>query len=98
MKKEEGFVTVEFALLIPVLYFIYAILIQVCMYQYNACLLQTDQYFEAMELGSAVYENKYILQQGLELEEQAWYIDGQIEKKNISPEQILRLCKELRNE
>lgn len=49
MKKVDGFVTVEYALLLPVLYVIYAFIIYVTVYQYHICLEKNDKYVCAVE-------------------------------------------------
>lgn len=124
MKKVDAFVTVEYALLLPVLFLIYAVLIYIGIYQYNACLLQNDVYFCAMEEASTAYANKYMLMEevGVEVHQKAnqlsivgkgkmgtpfvvwgvadefWSLEHTLEVQKHSPQNILRICKGLKNE
>lgn len=41
-KKVKGFITIEYALLLPVILLLYTVLISVALYWYNQCILQTD--------------------------------------------------------
>ena len=49
MKKVDAFVTIEYTLLLPILYLVYAVLIYIAVYQYHACLEQSEAYFCEME-------------------------------------------------
>ena len=92
MKKDNAFVTVEYSLLLPILFLIYAVLIYVGIYQYNECLLQNDAFLYAIEGEEAPYSDKYILveEMGMEME--------QVEVERHSPENVLRICKRLKDE
>lgn len=48
-KKVKGFITVEFALLIPVILLIYTVLFCAVLYWYDECILQTNMYLLCME-------------------------------------------------
>lgn len=48
-KEVDGFVTVEYTLLIPVLLILYTFLICIGLYQYNQCILRTNIYLLASE-------------------------------------------------
>lgn len=48
-KKVKAFITIEFALLIPVILLFYTVLIYVVLYWYNQCILQTNMYLLCME-------------------------------------------------
>ena len=68
MRKVSGFVTIEYGLLIPLLYMLYTFLIYVAIYQYNQCLLQTDSCFVALGQQTIVYENKYLLAEDIQID------------------------------
>ena len=92
MKKVDAFVTVEYSMLLPILFLIYTFLIYIGIYQYDVCLLQNDMYFYAMEGEVSPYPNKYILVEEMGLEEQL------LEVNKHSPQNILRICKRLDDE
>lgn len=48
-KKVKAFITIEFALLIPVILLFYTVLVYVVLYWYNQCILQTNMYLLCME-------------------------------------------------
>ncbi len=92
MKKVGAFVTVEYALLLPVILIVYSFLIYISIYQYDACLLQNDAYFYALEGEHMPYVNKYMWMEGVEIEL------PKVEASRRSPENILRICKRLQDE
>lgn len=98
MKKVDAFVTVEYALLLPVLYIVFAALIYIGSQQYNMCLLRQDVYFYAIEGEKPDYANKYILIEEAEVEERFWQMEQKLGAKKYSPQNILRLCKRSKNE
>lgn len=92
MKQVSAFVTVEYALLLPVIVVVYSFLIYISIYQYDTCLAQNDAYFYAIEGEHMPYANKYI-----------WLDEWGIERPTVvgkkhSPENILRICKRLQDE
>ena len=92
MKKIDAFVTVEYALLLPVILFVYCFLIYISIYQYNVCLLQNDAYFYASTGEHMPYANKYLWIEEMEIEL------PKVEVSRHSPENILRICKRLQDE
>ncbi len=67
MKKVGAFITIEYSLLLPMLLLLYTFLIYIGLYQYNACLLQTDSYFVLLE-GDVTYQNKYLLAEEIKID------------------------------
>lgn len=51
MKKKsvKGFITIEYALLLPVILLLYTVLVSVALYWYDQCILQTDVYLLCIE-------------------------------------------------
>lgn len=68
MRKVSGFVTIEYSLLLPLLYMLYTCLIYVALYEYNQCLLQTECYFVALGQRKIVCQNKYLLAEDIEID------------------------------
>lgn len=56
-KAVDGFVTIEYTLLIPVLLIFYTFLICMGLYQYNECLLRTNMYLLGCE-GARLFEKE----------------------------------------
>lgn len=48
-KKVKGFITIEYALMLPVFLMLYTVLVSVALYWYNQCILQTDVYLLCIE-------------------------------------------------
>lgn len=67
MKKANAFVTIEYSLLLPVLFFMYVILVYIAIYLYDFCLLQNDVRLVAMGNEKPGYQNKYLLVEELEI-------------------------------
>lgn len=49
MKKADGFVTVEYSLLVTCLFVVYAFLCSITLFLYNRCVLQSNMYLLAVE-------------------------------------------------
>ena len=63
----KGFITIEYALLLPVLLVVYTFLITIAIYQYNECLLITNLYLignQRMELARQEGEGQIDLLEG----------------------------------
>ena len=60
-KRMKGSVTIEYTLLLPVLFIVYTFLIAVALFQYNQCLITTNVYLignQSMELARQDGEGK----------------------------------------
>ena len=73
-KEVDGFVTIEYTLLIPVLLVLYTFLVYIGMYQYNQCLLRTNVYIlgtEGVHFMNVEASSKAAMLQ--EIEDQLYY-------------------------
>jgi len=67
MKCVDASITIEYSLLLPVLFFMYVFFIYIGVYQYNFCLLQNDVRCIAMGKEKPGYQDKYLLVEELEI-------------------------------